>query len=110
MIMCYQNSAGGDKGNVAQYIHLDSLTRKDTRLRKPACKLSLVFEKIGSGICPVFVTNSPLNWVLGADGETRTLTMLPPGDFESPASTIPPHRPWRMSYCAVMAASIGFYD
>ena len=30
---------------------------------------------------------------IGADGETRTLTMLPPGDFESPASTIPPHRP-----------------
>ncbi len=29
---------------------------------------------------------------LGAGGETRTLTMLPSGDFESPASTIPPHR------------------
>ena len=30
--------------------------------------------------------------VIGADGGTRTHTMLPPGDFESPASTIPPHR------------------
>ena len=35
--------------------------------------------------------------IYGADGETRTLTMLPSGDFESPASTIPPHRPVRMS-------------
>ena len=29
---------------------------------------------------------------IGADGETRTLTILLSGDFESPASTIPPHR------------------
>ena len=35
--------------------------------------------------------------ITGADGETRTLTILLSGDFESPASTIPPHRPVRTS-------------
>ncbi len=51
-------------------------------------------------MCVVAGTYPPYNQgkryiggIIGADGETRTLTMLPSGDFESPASTIPPHRP-----------------
>lgn len=36
------------------------------------------------------------NWFAGAGGENRTLTMLPSADFESAASTVPPHRPARV--------------
>jgi hypothetical protein len=32
-------------------------------------------------------------YLLGTGGRTRTGKILQSGDFESPASTIPPHRP-----------------
>ena len=48
---------------------------------------------------------------VGADGETRTLTILLSGDFESPASTIPPHRPVRcptLDQCRGQSVSLDF--
>ena len=48
----------------------------------------------------------------GASGETRTLKVLPPVDFESTASTIPPHsrprKPKIVSDVAVLSDSIAF--
>ena len=42
---------------------------------------------------------------LSARGESRTLTGLPPGDFESPASAIPPLGRGRGIYCAPSPAA-----
>ncbi len=39
------------------------------------------------------MTRAQLGVGLHARGESRTLTGLPPGDFESPASAIPPLGP-----------------
>ena len=45
--------------------------------------------------------NISFRWISGARGETRTLTPVKAGDFESPASTIPPLGP-----LAVLLASV----
>ena len=42
----------------------------------------------------IFTTYNALLLQSGAQGETRTHTPMRAGDFESPASTIPPLGPW----------------